>query len=336
MRDVQPVLDRYCVECHNTTDRKARLSLEGDMGPTWSISYYSLTMRELVGDGRNGLGNQPPRSLGSSASALLRKLEGGHHHVKASPEDWRKVWAWTEAAAPFCGTYGGLRNLEQQNTKVGVFADQAGAVLRERCYTCHQPEGQGPQPRLVEAFDWEQRRVHMERPTGQHERLVLNDDPARYFSWDVLLNASRPAHSAVLLAPLAKQAGGWGVCPDVFLSKDDAGYRDMERAARNWQTAWRTSRAFGSPDFQVNHQYVREMVRFGILPENTPLDQIDPYQTDQRYWQMFHYRPEFGPASVTKSMDTSGEDSWSRPTVPDNVAVRNNLQAEMRPPGSGE
>ena len=62
----------------------------------------------------------------------------------------------------------------------------------------------------------------------------------------------------------------------------------MEHAALDWQTAWRKSRVFGSPNFQVNHQYLREMVRFGILPENTPLDQIDPYQTDQRYWQMFH------------------------------------------------
>jgi hypothetical protein len=292
MRDVQPVLDKYCIECHNTEDRKGRLCLEGDMSVTWSISYYSLAMREQIGDGRNGLGNQPPRSLGSSASPLLRKLEGSHYDVKATRGDWLKVWAWTEAAAPFCGTYGGLRNQEQQNTKAGVFANQAGGVLQKRCYSCHNPNGKGPHNRLVEAFDWDERRKFIDRPTGRHERLVLKDDPLCYFSWDVLINATRPEKSAVLLAPLAKEAGGWESCPDVFESKDDPDYKIMLTAASNWQTEWQKSHAFGSPTFQVNHQYIREMVRFGILPENTLAENVDPYETDRRYWEMFRYEPK--------------------------------------------
>jgi len=286
-RDVQPVLDKYCTGCHNTHDREGRLSLEGDMGPTWSISYFSLLMRNQVGDGRNGLGNQPPRSLGSSASSLLRKLEGGHHDVRATRADWRRVWAWTEAAAPFCGTYGGLRNLVQQNTQVGIFAQKAGHVLHRRCYTCHHPEGKGPQPRLVEPLDIEERRQHFERPTGRYERLVLADDPARYYAWHVLLNATRPVKSAVLLAPLAKEAGGWGICPGVFQTTEDPDYRDMSAAAAGWQQAWQKNHVFGSPTFQVNHQYLREMVRFGVLPENTRRETVDPYETDQRYWDMF-------------------------------------------------
>jgi hypothetical protein len=292
MRDVQPVLDKYCIECHNTEDRKGRLCLEGDMSVTWSISYYSLAMREQIGDGRNGLGNQPPRSLGSSASPLLRKFEGSHYDVKATRGDWLKVWAWTEAAAPFCGTYGGLRNQEQQNTKAGVFANQAGGVLQKRCYSCHNPNGKGPQNRLVEAFDWDERRKFIDRPTGRHERLVLKDDPLCYFSWEVLINATRPEKSAVLLAPLAKEAGGWEACPDVFESKDDPDYKIMLTAASNWQTEWQKSHAFGSPTFQVNHQYIREMVRFGILPENTLAENVDPYETDRRYWEMFDYKPK--------------------------------------------
>lgn len=286
-RDVQPVLDRYCIGCHNTRDREGRLSLEGDMGATWSISYFSLLMRSQVGDGRNGLGNQPPRSLGSSASPLLRKLEGGHHDVKATRDDWLKVWAWTEAAAPFCGTYGGLRNLVQQNTQVGVFAHQTGTVLHRRCYTCHHPEGKGPQPRLVEPMDIEERQKLVKRPTGRYERLVFEADPARYYAWHVLLNATRPDQSAVLLAPLAQAVGGWGTCPDVFASKEDPDYRVMSAAAFNWQTAWQANHVFGSPTFQVNRQYLREMVRFGVLPENTRREHVDPYKTDQRYWELF-------------------------------------------------
>jgi hypothetical protein len=249
-------------------------------------------MREQIGDGRNGLGNQPPRSLGSSASQLLRKLEGGHYDVKASHEDWLKVWAWTEAAAPFCGTYGGLRNQKQQNTKAGIFARQVGGVLHKRCYSCHNPDGKGPQNRLVDNVDVKQRKKLVARPTGQYERIVLKDDPARYYSWQVLINATRPEKSAVLLAPLAKEAGGWGACPDVFKSKDDPDYKIILTAAVKWQAEWQKSHAFGSPTFQVNRQYIREMVRFGILPEDTRPENVDPYQTDQRYWQMFHYKPK--------------------------------------------
>jgi cytochrome c553 len=290
-RDVQPVLDKYCISCHNTTDRKGRLSLEGDMGCHWSISYYSLIMRNQVADGRNGLGNQPARSLGSSASELLRKLEGTHHDVKADYADWVKVWAWTEAASPFCGTYGGLRNTNQQDVKVWVFHNQAGQVLQKRCYSCHKPDGSGPQNRIPQGFDWESRRVHFSYPTGQHERLVLGEDPLRYYDWNVLLNATRPKKSAVLMAPLAKAAGGWGICPDVFKSKDEADYKTMAQTVKNWQGEWLKSRSFGSPSFQVNSQYIREMVRFGVLPENTSPEAVDPYATDRKYWQTFAHEP---------------------------------------------
>jgi len=296
MRDVQPVLDRYCIECHNTRDYKGRLSLEGDMGPTYGISYYSLIMRKQVADGRNGLGNQPPRSLGSSASPLLRKLEGGHHDVKATRAHWLKVWAWIEAAAPFCGTYGGLRNGTQQGMVHKAFAGPAplvGHVLHKRCNSCHSPKG--PQNRLGDGPNWDtrQKRAQAEgQDTGRHERVVLKDDPARYFSWQILLNATRPDRSALLLAPLAKAAGGWGSCPQVFASADDPDYRTLSKGLANWQKAWQKVRVFGSPTFQVNPQYIREMVRFGILPEGTQARDVDPYDTDQRYWEMFHHRPK--------------------------------------------
>jgi len=301
MRDVQPVLDKYCIECHNTENRKGRLCLEGDMGVTYAISYYSLAMREQIGDGRNGLGNRPARSLGSSASQLLRKLEGGHYDVKASHEDWLKVWAWTEAGAPFCGTYGGLRNQQQQNVKVGILANRAGGVFQRRCFSCHNPDGKGPQNRLVENVDTEQRKKLLARRTGQYERIVLKDDPARFHSWNVLLNATRPEKSAVLLAPLVKDSGGWESCPGVFKSKDDPDYKIILTSLKNWQTEWQKSHAFGSPTFQVNHQYIREMVRFGILPENTSAANVDPYETDQRYWDMFNYKPKMYSNRIAKN-----------------------------------
>jgi hypothetical protein len=34
------------------------------------------------------------------------------------------------------------------------------------------------------------------------------------------------------------------------------------------------------------------MVRFGILQENTLAQNVDPYETDRRYWEMFDYKPK--------------------------------------------
>jgi len=289
IRDIQPVLDKYCVKCHNTEKRAGRLSLAGDMGHSLSLSYLSLIFRNEIVDGRNGLGNRASRSVGSSASKLLRRLEGSHHDVKAEKADWIKVWAWIEAAAPFCGTYGGLRNGSQHNTKKRVFLNHANAVLEKRCHSCHDPKGKGPQNKLLKSYDMNKRKKHFKRKTGQYERLFLENDSFRYFGWPVLLNGTRPSKSAVLAAPLAKDAGGWGICPDVFMSKDDKDYQILLDAACEWQKEWLKAKRFGTPQFQVNHQYIREMVRFGILDKDTPADKVDPYETDRRYWQLFNH-----------------------------------------------
>jgi hypothetical protein len=108
-----------------------------------------------------------------------------------------------------------------------------------------------------------------------------------------LINGSRPEKSAVLAAPLAKEAGGWGICPDVFKSKDDKDYQKLLTAANNWQKEWLKAKRFGTPQFQVNHQYIREMARFGVLDKDTPADKVDPYETDRRYWQKFNHTGAF-------------------------------------------
>ena len=45
--------------------------------------------------------------------------------------------------------------------------------------------------------------------------------------------------------------------------------------------------------FVPRRDYVREMIRYGVLPPthdfNAPLD---PFDLDQRYWDTFEYKPE--------------------------------------------
>ena len=75
------------------------------------------------------LGNQPPRTIGSSASPLLKMVDGSHYDVKVTPQEWRTLWLWIESGATYVGSYAGLRNTRQQElataATAAVFAEQA-------------------------------------------------------------------------------------------------------------------------------------------------------------------------------------------------------------------
>jgi len=71
-RDIQPILDRHCIRCHDSQKRAGKVVLEGDRSETFSISYAALTLTGQISDARNREGNRPPYSIGTAASPLLR------------------------------------------------------------------------------------------------------------------------------------------------------------------------------------------------------------------------------------------------------------------------
>jgi hypothetical protein len=58
-RDIQPILNKYCVECHNYQRREGKNHSCGRPWSRGSHSNFSLLAHNEVVDGRNGLGNQP-------------------------------------------------------------------------------------------------------------------------------------------------------------------------------------------------------------------------------------------------------------------------------------
>jgi len=225
-RDIQPILDRHCVSCHNYEKREGKVLLTGDLGPHWAHGFFSLFAHRQVADGRNGLGNQPPRTIGSFASDLLKKVAGGHHEVKVSPRDWRMLWLWIESGAVYAGSYAGLRNEKDQqvaNAATGSVFGAGRESLRRRCGSCHEVGAGGdsnhamPLPYTSDAS--KKNKALVKRPTAPHERIVLENDPIARFSANILLNFSRPELSPLLLGPLAREAGGFGSCGPVFFSE---------------------------------------------------------------------------------------------------------------------
>ena len=290
-RDIQPILDQHCVSCHSPQKREGKVLLTGDIGPSFSHSYFSLLASLQVADGRNGLGEQPPRTIGSSASPLLKKFDGSHYDAgkMLPPRQKRMLWLWIESSAPYAGTYAGLRNAKAEAIGHGVAGQHVfGArqeVLQRRCGQCHA-DAQRPLPYH---YDEKERRKEFQRPTGAYERLVKKDDPQLRYSPYILLNLTRPELSSLLLAPLTRQAGGWESCGAVFKDTQDSDYQNLLAGIKECQAAVQAESQFGTPQFKPNHQYVREMKRFGILPADfdPAKEPLDVYATDEKYWRLF-------------------------------------------------
>jgi hypothetical protein len=298
-RDIQPILDRNCVTCHNPQKRAGGLNLIAAQAPRFSNAYMALITRSEFMDGRNGLGNQPPRSIGSSASPLLKRLAGSHQAVKATPAEWRTVWLWIEAAAPYAGSYAGLRNTEDQNYyghAGSKFMGECSAIFKRRCFECHKNTAERNVTGIP--FDWSLRRSkeakQLGRPTGSHERIILPNDPARMFDMPLLANFTQPEYSSLLLAPLAKAAGGYGRCGrEVFKDRNDPDFKKILASIESGKKLYDARPPWGSPGWKPNPQYVREMKRFGVLPDAFDLAKqtLDPFALDQAYWRALWPKP---------------------------------------------
>jgi cytochrome c553 len=295
-RDIQPILDALCVNCHGYKKTEAggpragRLVLSGDRGPMFSHSYYMLTIAGLFKDGRNEpRSNYDPRTLGSSASPLLKMLDGSHHDVRATSEQKRMLRLWVETGAAYPGTYaalgtgmiGAYAENEAVETDWNWPSTQAGANgIGERCAACHEaPE------RLLPRSLSDERGVSFWQPDLRDPRLLT--------SRHIVFNLTHPEQSLLLLAPLAREAGGWGLCRDpktkepriVFADTKDPGYRKLLAMCVAGKDQLEKVKRFDMPGFQPRPDWVREMKRYGILEGELNADVIDVYRTEQAYWK---------------------------------------------------
>ena len=79
----------------------------------------------------------------------------------------------------------------------------------------------------------------------------------------------------------------------IFKPTDDPDYVALLGDITEAAAALERIKRFDMPGFRPNEHYVREMRRFGMLPEDfdAATDPIDVYQLDQKYWQSFWHRP---------------------------------------------
>ena len=119
VREVQPVLDRYCVNCHDgkpdrpflkggemITDWKTQMPGHWNGGGKFTKSYADLhrfVRRPGIESDRRML---PPLEFTFSSTALGQMLRKGHHGVMLDADSWERLAAWADLNAPFYGTWG--------------------------------------------------------------------------------------------------------------------------------------------------------------------------------------------------------------------------------------
>ncbi len=335
-RDIQPILDKHCLPCHDIDQYAGGVLLSGDQGPMFTHSYFTLSARLQMADGRDlARGNYPPYKIGSSASPLLNKLRASHHDVQLSFSELRIMKLWIDAGATFPGTYAALGSgmigpyaTLQYETKTEPDFDDwpsvraAGEVLERRCASCHTQDLQLPRHpadnlglRLHHLAYGEGAPRHWTPPwvtpyddvhrIGSRSWMKAYADPRLQFSRHILFNLTRPHKSLLLRAPLTRDAGGLEVCGTVFSSTQDADFLTLLASVQDMQNYLATIGRFNLPGFQPEPEYVREMKRYGILGSDyRPGDPIDVYETDQQYWQsMWH-----AAAPAANNRDTSTQD----------------------------
>jgi len=325
-RDLQPILDRHCVACHNPGRRDGGVVLTGDRGPVFSLAYYDLLLswqvKDTGGNPGHGSGRQPgndmPYTTYSSASALMKKLDGGHYEARLAEQERRTVRLWIDAGAQYAGTYaahgtGQVGGCWGNNEPVRVMADKwpstppAQEAVERRCGACHGR--------------WLPRHVTDRTPLDPWGDMLSWERPLSRFSRHRIFNLTRPEHSLVLLAPLARQAGGYAQGeppvpgakvpaivedrsrppqpvehPVVFRDPGDPDYQKILAHVEAARHKLDEIKRFDMPGFKPNEHYVREMKRYGVLGASFELgrDPIDVYAVDAAYWRSLWHRPAPG------------------------------------------
>lgn len=286
-RDIQPIWDRHCVSCHSADKLSGRVNMTGDRAEWFSQSYYALfafkQVKDMFGRYANELREHKPYGFGTGASPLMKKIDGGHHNVKLTPLERDTVRLWIETSATFTGTYAvynsdatAVAGALSSNGNVAIGKPLEGIVYN-RCILCHDAAAN----------------------IGRRVRKPRMNSPKH--CWN-LYNLSYPEKSMILLAPLAKDAGGYGWCTDeygqrnlVFRDKNDPDYQAILRAVQAAKARMEKDPAcrHDQPGFRPNPHYVRWMKNWEILPPDFDLTKapLDVYAADQAYWKSLWYQP---------------------------------------------
>jgi len=110
-REVQPVLDKYCVGCHSDKGYKGQKlpDLRQDNVHTFSRAYKTLQKYVRRPGPESDYHMMPPAEYHADTSPLIQMLAKGHHGVKLDREASERLYTWIDLNVPYYGTWGEFR-----------------------------------------------------------------------------------------------------------------------------------------------------------------------------------------------------------------------------------
>jgi mono/diheme cytochrome c family protein len=211
LRDVQPIFDAHCVQCHHGLRPAGGLDFSAGLtstnGRTRNVAYDTLFSHQLIA--RSNVHDDArvtmPLAFGSHRSKLVQVLREGAcgRRAQLSPDEWLRLVTWIDLNGPYHDRF---INKRAERPPYDLAADTGlaaslQAVHARRCQQCHS--------------------------SADVSRL----------SW---IDLQQPGQSLFLIAPLARSSGGSEKCGrPVYRDPSDPDYQVVLKLVREGvRKAW--------------------------------------------------------------------------------------------------
>lgn len=134
--EVQPILDRACIACHNGEGKAFDLRGGKKDGRGYGTSYLNLHPYVHRQGGEGDMVVLYPYEYHPNTSELVRLLKKGHYNVQLTDAEWRKIYNWIDYNAPDKGyfnanvlksfPYQGYDQIERRKQLTDKYAGGAG------------------------------------------------------------------------------------------------------------------------------------------------------------------------------------------------------------------
>ena len=191
--EIQPVLDAYCVRCHDGSDAKKPDFKNKALVDTkradehYSNAYFAFHKYfRRPGPESNGImGN--PYEYHASTSEGVQLLEKGHYGVKLDEDSWHRLYTWIDLNVPFYGNWTSVYAIDEKRETWTTNISAHAASLRARYANVDT--------------DWEAIPSRPYPVTVTQEKSEERSEP-------VTVSAAHWPFSAEVAKQMQKQAGG--------------------------------------------------------------------------------------------------------------------------------
>ena len=121
LAEVQPILDKYCVGCHNGEKPDRPNFADTTAGPGhFSNSYHALARFVRRPGPESDVHVFQPMEYHVSTSELVKMLRKGHYNVQLDREAWERLFSWIDLNVPYFGTWSEIAEAGGERGKSGV------------------------------------------------------------------------------------------------------------------------------------------------------------------------------------------------------------------------